>query len=296
MTSWLERGLFSRQWLVLASFAVVSLALLGSALTLKIDAGFTKLVPLKHPYMETFLEHRDEFGGADRIVLAVMATDGDMFTPGYFDTLHRATDAMFFLPGVDRTQVFSILTPNVRFIEVVEDGIAGGNVLPPDFAPDEAGFARIRENIIKAGLVGRLVASDFSGAIVAARLQEFHPGTGDRLDYVEVARELERIRSELIATPGVDVHIIGFAKVVGDIADGATGVALFFAIAFVVTAFLVGYHTRSAVLTAALLACSLLAVVWQVGLLGLFGFGIDPMSILVPSSSSPSASPTASRW
>ena len=282
MTSWLERVLFSRQWLVLLSFAVASIALLGSALTLRIDAGFTKLVPLKHPYMEVFLEHRAEFGGADRIVLAVMASDGDMFTPDYFDTLGRATDAMFFLPGVDRTQVFSILTPNVRFIEVVEDGIAGGNVLPPDFTTDEAGFARIRENIIKAGLVGRLVASDFSGAIVAARLQEFHPGTGDRLDYVEVAHQLERIRSELQATPGIDVHIIGFAKVVGDISDGATGVALFFAIAFIVTAFLVGFHTRSAVLTAALLACSLLAVVWQIGLLALFGFGIDPMSILVP--------------
>ena len=267
---------------MLLLFAFLSLALLGSALTLKIDAGFTKLVPLKHPYMETFLEHRDEFGGADRIVLAVMATDGDMFTPGYFSTLRRATDAMFFLPGVDRTQVFSILTPNVRFIEVVEDGISGGNVLPADFTPDESGFARVRENIIKAGLVGRLVASDFSGAIVAARLQEFHPGTGERLDYVEVAHELERIRSELLATPGVDVHIIGFAKVVGDIAGGASDVALFFAIAFLVTACLVGFHTRSAVLTVALLACSLLAVVWQLGLLGLFGFGIDPMSILVP--------------
>ncbi|MDE0346123.1 MAG: hypothetical protein OXI66_10145, partial [Boseongicola sp.] len=223
VTAWLERTLFARRRVTLAVFAALSIAMASSAFQLRIDAGFTKLAPLQHPYMKTFLDHREEFGGADRIVLALIARDGEMFTPEYLDALRNATDAVFFLPGVDRTQVFSILTPNVRFVEVVEDGIAGGNVLPADFLPDDAGFQRLRENIVKAGLVGHLVANDLSGAIVAARLQEFHPDTGERLDYVEVAHELERIREETLeATDGMlDVHIIGFAKAVGDIADGA---------------------------------------------------------------------------
>ena len=284
MTAALERVLFARRHVVLALFAALSLALGWSALNLKVDAGFTKLAPLEHPYMQTYLDHREEFGGADRIVLALVAQEGDIFSAEFFAALHRATDAMFFLPGVDRTQVFSILTPNVRFIEVVEDGIAGGNVLPADFTPDESGFAQLRENVVKAGLVGRLVANDFSGAIVAARLQEFHPGSGERLDYVEVAHQLERIREELKAAPDImiDVHVIGFAKAVGDIADGAAAVAVFFAIAFAIATALVYAYTRALRPTAALLACSLLAVVWQLGLLDLLGYGIDPMSILVP--------------
>ncbi|MYA87601.1 MAG: MMPL family transporter, partial [Boseongicola sp. SB0662_bin_57] len=284
MTGWLERALFARRRVTLAAFAALSIAMALSAFQLRIDAGFTKLAPLQHPYMKTFLDHREEFGGADRIVLALIARDGEMFTPEYLDALHSATDAVFFLPGVDRTQVFSILTPNVRFVEVVEDGIAGGNVLPSDFVPDEAGLQRLRENIVKAGLVGRLVANDLSGAIVAARLQEFHPDTGERLDYVEVAHELERIRERTLeaADGTLDVHIIGFAKAVGDIADGAGTVAAFFAIAFLVAALLVLAYTRSAGATVALLGCSLLAVVWQLGLLSLLGYGIDPLSILVP--------------
>ena len=284
MTAALERALFARRHVVLALFAALSLALGWSALNLKVDAGFTKLAPLEHPYMQTYLEHREAFGGADRIVLALITREGDIFTPGFLAALHRATDAMFFLPGVDRTQVFSILTPNVRFIEVVEDGIAGGNVLPAEFTPDDSGFAQLRENVVKAGLVGRLVANDFSGAIVAARLQEFHPGSGERLDYVEVAHQLERIREELKASSdiAIDVHVIGFAKAVGDIADGAATVAVFFAIAFAVATALVYAYTRALRPTAALLACSLLAVVWQLGLLDLLGYGIDPMSILVP--------------
>ena len=271
---------------MLAAFVLFTLAMGWLASGLRVDAGFTKLVPVEHEYMQTFLEYREEFGGADRVLVAVMARDGDMFTPGFFAALRKVTDEMFFLPGVDRAQVFSILTPNVRYIEVVEDGIAAGNVLPTDFEPTEAGFARLRENIIKAGIVGRLVANDFTGAIVAAKLQEFHPNSGERLDYIEVAHELERIRREASADAAVDVHvdlhIIGFAKMVGDVADGAVRVMAFFGLAFLITALFVYAYTRSIRLTAPPLACSLIAVVWQLGGLTALGFGVDPMSILVP--------------
>ena len=286
MTDRLESLLFARRPLVIAAFVVATLAMAWLASGLRVDAGFTKLVPLEHEYMQTFLEYRDEFGGADRVVIALMARDGDMFTPEFFAVLRQVTDATFFLPGVDRTQVFSILTPNVRFIEVVEDGVAAGNVLPEDFEASEAGFARVRENIIKAGIVGRLVANDFSGAIVSAKLQEFHPNTGERLDYLEVARALERIRSEAEADSSVDVyvdvHVIGFAKIVGDITAGALRVMTFFGIAFLVTALFVYAYTRSFRLTLPPLACSLIAVIWQLGGLTALGFGVDPMSILVP--------------
>ena len=286
MTARIEKLLFARRRLVLAAFVLVTLAMGWLATGLRVDAGFTKLVPVEHEYMRTFLQYREEFGGADRVLIAVMARDGDMFTPGFFAALREVTDAMFFLPGVDRTQVYSVLTPNVRFIEVVEDGIAAGNVLPVDFEPTEAGFARVRENIIKAGIVGRLVANDFTGAIVAAKLQEFHPNTGEQLDYIDVAHELERIRREAGAGADVDVHVdlhvIGFAKMVGDIADGAVRVMTFFGIAFLITALFVYAYTRSIRLTVPPLACSMIAVVWQLGGLTALGFGVDPMSILVP--------------
>jgi len=78
------------------------------------------------------------------------------------------------------------------------------------------------------------------------------------------------------------VHVIGFAKAIGDIADGAARVILFFALTFVITALLVFGNTRSFRLTAALLGSALIAVVWQLGLLTIMGYGIDPMSVLIP--------------
>ena len=281
----METILFSNRPWVIGFFVIVTLFMFSSAMKLKVDAGFSKLLPLQHEYMQTFTKHRQEFGGANRVLVALIAKEGDIFTPEFFDALKQATDDVFFIEGVDRTRVTSIFTPNVRFTEVVEDGIAGGNVVPDDYENTPKGLARVKENIIKAGIVGRLVANDFSGALISAQLLEFNPNTGERLDYVDVARQLENIRQKYSSSAvGVDIdyHIIGFAKVIGDITDGAKRVVLFFIIAFFITALLVYIYSQSLKLTTVPLACSLVAVVWQLGILPLLGYGMDPMSILVP--------------
>jgi predicted RND superfamily exporter protein len=177
--------------------------------------------------------------------------------------------------------VTSLFTPNVRFIEVVEDGFAGGNVIPADFAGTAEDLEVVRANVLKSGRVGRLVSNDFKGALVSAELLEIDPSTGVRLDYSVVAGKLEEIRSRH-QRDGVTVHIIGFAKAVGDITEGAKGVLLFFVVAFVITAVLLYFYAGSAKLTAVALVCAMIPVVWLLGLLPLLGFGIDPMSILVP--------------
>ncbi|MGP1398000.1 MAG: efflux RND transporter permease subunit [Inquilinaceae bacterium] len=282
MIAWIEARVFAHRRVVLAVFALATLVMAFGAAQLRVDAGFEKNLPADHPYMETFREYQSQFGGANRILVAVRARDGDMFTPAFFDTLKAVTDEVFFIPGVDRARVTSLFTPNVRFIEIVEDGFAGGNVIPADFEPTPERLEEVRENILKSGQIGRLVAEDFSAAIVSAQLLERDPATGERLDYIDVARQLESEIRDRFTDDAIDIHIIGFAKVIGDVAEGAAGVMLFFAVAVAVTAVLVYFYCRSLRLTLMPLICSLTAVVWQLGLLTFLGFGIDPLSILVP--------------
>lgn len=286
MITRIENLIFHNRRLVLIAFALVTAFMAYQATHLRIDAGFAKLLPLEHPYMKTYMEYRDAFGGANRIVIAITAPEGeDIFTPRFFHVLEEVTDEVFFLPGVDRTRVMSIFTPNVRFTEVVEEGITGGNVIPDDFEPTAEGFATVRSNLLNSPYVGRLVANDFTAAIVVAELLEMDPNTGERLDYVEVANQLEAIRTKYGSHEiGVefDYHIIGFAKVIGDIAAGAARVVIFFLIALLITGIFVYVYSQSSKLTLIVLSCSLIAVVWQLGLLVLLGYGIDPMSILVP--------------
>ena len=282
----IESFVFRFRFTLVLVFAALTALMGWFASKTYVDASFSKMLPQDHPYIETFQQYETEFGGANRIVIALMARDGNIFTPEFFATLERATDAVFFLPGVDRAQVQSLFTPNVRYVEVVDDGFAGGNVIPAGFAPTPENFDIVRANIIKSGKLGILVANDFSGAIISAQLLEIDPATGEQLDYIEVASALEeKIRSQYggyAVGVHLGVHIIGFAKVIGDISDGAQNVLFFFAVAFVITGLLVFIFSHSAKLTAFTLSCAFIAVIWQLGALNVLGFGLDPYSILIP--------------
>jgi uncharacterized protein len=279
----LESLIFGHRRTIIVLFLLITAVMIFTAMSrLRVDAGFSKQLPLEHEYMQTFLEHYTDFGGADRVVVALIAEDGDMFDPEFFAALKKANDAVFFLPGVDRARVTSIYTPNVRYLEVTEQGIEAGDVIPANFQPTASGLERVRENILKAGIVGRLVANDFSGAIISAQLLEVNPATQERLDYFEVARLLEEEVRAPIENEQIKVRIIGFAKIVGDIKEGANRIVLFFAVALLITGVLVWIYCQSLKITFIPLICSMVAVTWELGALPLLGFGIDPMGLLVP--------------
>jgi predicted RND superfamily exporter protein len=268
-----------KAWLIV--FAVLTVLFAASASRLVVDAGFNKMVPLRHEYMQVYREYEKVFGGANRIAIALMRPEGDIFDKEYMAQLKALTDDTFLLNGVDRPTVRSLFTPNTRFIEVIEEGFSGGNVIPATFQGSDEDLKRVRDNIAKSSEVGRTVATDFSGALVSAGLLEVDPQTGKRLNYFEMAGRLEELRAKY-ASARHTVHIIGFAKAVGDIRDGARGVIGFFGIAFVITAALMLWFVKDVKLTLVALAVAMMPVLWLLGTLPLLGFGIDPLSILVP--------------
>ncbi|WP_341649270.1 efflux RND transporter permease subunit [Thauera humireducens] len=169
----------------------------------------------------------------------------------------------------------------MRYIEVTEEGFNGDVVIPARFETTKEGLNQVRENVGKSGVVGRLVANDLKSALVQADLLEVSPETGEKLDYAEVASRLEAIRAEF-AKDNIDIQIVGFAKVMGDVMEGLFTVVMFFVVAFVITSLLLWLYSRSLKLTVLAIAVALLPVIWLLGILPLIGYGIDPMSVLVP--------------
>lgn len=277
-----ETHLFRNRMWVIVSFILVTFFLGYQASQLKMDAAFSKNIPLNHEYMKVYQTHQKDFGGANSIMVAVEDTSGNIFNPAFFDALKNIHDQLFFIPGVERSQVKSLYSPSTRFTEVVEDGFAGGPVIPADFNNSARSLNMVRDNIEKAGIVGRLIANDYSAAMVSAQLMEFDPDTGKPLDTIAFANQLEQELRGKFETQTIKVHIIGFAKMAGDVAEGAKGVLVFFLIAIAITAVMVYLFSKSIMLTVLPLVCSIVAVVWQLGLLTVVGFGLDPMSILVP--------------
>lgn len=278
----LERAVFRHRLFAIISFALISCFLLFKATQIQLDASFNKNIPLNHDYMKVYTKHEKQFGGANSILISVCDADGDIFNEEFFTQLKAVHDQLYFIPGVNRPLVNSIFAPSARFVEVVEDGFAGGPIIPANFTADKRGLAVVKENIEKAKVVGRMIASDYSCAMVTAQLLETDPQTQEKLDTLAFAEKLETQVREPLSTAKVSIHIIGFAKMAGDVAEGAKGVLLFFAIAIAFTFVMVWLFCHSLKLTILPIACSIIAVVWQLGLLSSLGFGLDPMSILVP--------------
>jgi hypothetical protein len=276
-----EPLVFARRKLTLAVLAVITIVLLAFASQLKPDAGYEKTIPLDHPYMAVYKEYQRDFGGANIVLVAIQNTRGDIYQPGFLEKLRKVTDDVFFLPNVDRARVSSLFTPSTRYIEVVEDGLRGADVIPANYSPSPEMTAQIRSNVRKSGVIGRLVANDERGAMVFAEMLEVDPVTGNRMDYKKVADQLEAIRSKY-EKDGVTVHIIGFAKVVGDMTDATAQVFMFFLLTLLLTTGLLWLYCGALRMAVMPLACALVSVMWNFGLLVIFGMGLDPFAVLVP--------------
>ncbi len=283
-----EDFVFRFRAVILALLGLLTLTMGYFASQLQMDAGFAKTLPIGHEYINTFLKYQNEFAGANRILVVLEAKPqagekvGNIFTPDFLNTLNAATQDVFFIPGVSRGSVRSLWTPNTRYLEITEDGLRAGDVIPSSFKATPESMGLVRDNTLKADLVGRLVATDFSAAMIAAELQDIDPSTRERLNYFQVSDRLEANIRAKYNSDKIDVKIVGFAKLIGDIKDGAQSVRIFFVVAFALTVMALYLYCRSWSLTIVTLTSSLCSLVWQFGLLRIMGFGLDPIAILVP--------------
>ena len=279
----IARAVFAVRPLLILLFALATAFFAWQASQLKPDASFEKMIPVSHPYIRNFLESRDDLKGLGNSVrIIVESRKGDIFTAEFQETLKTITDEVFYVKGVDRAALQSLWTPNVRWQEVTEQGFVGGAVIPDDYDGSERALEDLRENTLKSGQIGRLVANDFRSAIIVAPLVERDPETGEKLDYHAFASDLERLARDKYQSEDIRIRITGFAKLVGDLIDGASLVGVFFLVAFAITAVMLLIYSRCPWLTLASLLCSTVAVVWQMGILNALGMGLDPYSMLVP--------------
>jgi len=279
----LERLIFNNRKVLLIFFFLVTIILCWQTAKLRPEASFEKMIPTYNPYIKNYLENKVELKGMGNAVrIAVERTDGDIFDAGYLETLEQINDEVFFITGVDRGVLKSLWTPITRWTEVTEQGFDGGAVIPDTYDGSSESLKQVRINVLKSGEVGSLVANNFTSSIVYAPLMDFDPETGKPLDYQKLSRDLETLVRDKYQSDTIRIHMTGFAKIVGDLIEGSTRVFLFFMIAFVILLLILLFNSRCWRSTVVRGVSSTVAVIWQLGLLKSFGYGLNPYSMLVP--------------
>jgi len=283
----LERLVFNNRRAMLVLCAVLTVLLAVFAATkLRLNASFEKMIPRSHPYIQNYLDNRLELRGlGNSLRIVVENPRGDIYDSKYLDALKKIHDELFLTPGVDRAWQKSLWAPGVRWTEVTEEGFQGGPVMPDNYDGSPRATEQLRGNIARSGLVGSLVGNDFKSSMIVVPLLDQDASTGQRIDYRALSHAIEDIRERYEAMGDkapVRIHAIGFAKLVGDLIDGLMQVALYFGLAALIAAAIIYLYTRCVRSTALVIACSLVAVVWQLGIVAALGFELDPYSILVP--------------
>lgn len=281
----IEFVVFKARAVILLALAVFTVAMGYYAVQLRMEAGFLKQVPTGHEYVQTFLEYENEVPGANLVLVAVKAREGTIWNAPFMKRLQAVAEEVTFLPGVRRTTVRSLWSPSTRVTENTEEGINAYPVIPNGVTAQNitaADVAVIRDRALNGKHEGFLISNDHRAALVMAELQEVDPVTRERLDYLDLAARLETNLRDRYEDGDIEIQIVGFTKFIGDIADGASDVLIFFVLAFVLTTLAVFIYCRSPQLTFLAVFCSLVSVVWQFGLLHLMNRGLDPLAVLVP--------------
>jgi predicted RND superfamily exporter protein len=283
----LERLLFGHRKLILAAAALVTAALAAVGATrYAVNADFEQMIPTDHPFVRAWRRDAHALRGlGNTLHVAVENTGGSIYEPDYLEALRRITDELFLMPGVDRAWVRSLWMPAVRWTEVTEEGFRGGPVMPDDYDGSPASIERLRRNVASAGIAGALVARDGRSSLVFVPLLDRDPATGAKLDYGAFSARLESLRAEFEG-PGsggrIRVHIVGFAKLAGDLLDGMAVVAAGFAAAAAIATLAIFLHFRCVRSTALVVGCAAAALVWQLGIVSALRIPLDPFSVLVP--------------
>jgi predicted RND superfamily exporter protein len=279
----LERLLFERRPLVLLAFVLVTVVLAWQAVQIRPEASFSKMIPLQHPFIANYLRFEDMLRPQSNVMRVIVENkQGEVFSKNYLERLREINDAIFYLPGVDRGNLKSLWTPNVFWQEVTSEGLRAGRIIPDGYDGGPAALAQVKVNVQRAGILGSLVANDQRSAVILVPLLENDPQTGARLDYAQFSQALQAQVRERFDGAEVQIRVVGFAQIMGDLIRGAAVIVLLFGITLALISALIYLYCRCWRSTLVTIATCLLTVIWQLGLLRLLGIGLDPYSILVP--------------
>lgn len=284
--SLLERMVFNHRLLFILLCAVISAGLAWQVRYVSINANFDKVIPASHPYIQNYFDNRDNLASLGNTVrLVVENPKGDIYDPQFLAVTRKINEDIFLTNGIDRSWMRSIWMASVRWTEVTEEGFRGGTVMPDDYDGSAASIALLKRNLRAAGLIGDLVGSDQHSIMLVLPILATDPSSGAPLDYGTLGHKLEQLRGKYEAGGQgypVKIHIVGFAKLTGDLIDGLHLVMMFFFASALVAGLIILAYTHCLRSTLLVLACSAVSVVWLVGIVTALGFALDPYSILVP--------------
>ena len=271
-------ALFDHRKLVLLIVMLITAWFAWHIPAVRMLSDFADLLPQQHPYIKLHNSIRDTFGGANIITMAVEVEEGTVFTNETLSRIQRITDGMDQLTSINHNLVTSLTHRNTRKIALTPDGnIRSTAYYDPqhgDYSADElAGMQR--DVVASPRAFGLLVSPDLKAAIIKGTLNE------GALDYGTIFEELQVIRTAE-AAPGVHIYATGNPVLIGWVDSYSAQILQIFLYTVVIVLVILIVYTRRLYGILLPLFGMALTSIWGVGFMGVIGYNLDPLMLVVP--------------
>ncbi len=273
----LDDRLFARSRLVLLAIALLTLFFASRIPGLRMYSDFADLLPQEHPYIQLHNQIRDTFGGANVVTVAVEVEDGTIFTDEILRIIHRLTQAVDTLPGVNHNLVSSLTHRTARKVWLNEYGNINSE---PYYDPERhyapADLEAMKNDVLaNPRIYGLLVSPDLKAALIKAQLNE------GALDYAATFRHLQEAR-HAAERPGVKIHATGQPVLIGWVYSYLDQILQIFLYTIAIMLLLLVVYFRNFYGVAIPLIGIAISGAWGLGIVSLFGYNLDPLTLVIP--------------
>ncbi len=253
---------------------------------LQMYSNFADLLPQQHPYIQLHNEVKDRFGGANNVIMAVAVDEGDIFNNETLAKIHRLTQGVDELPGVNHNLVRSLTHRTVRKTWLTEVGSINSEPYYDPLYP-EMTAERLEQlrNDVKANpaVYGLLVSPDLKSALIKATFNE------GQLNYEDIFRQLGELKEEVgqlrvrEAAPGVRIYATGQPVLMGWVYSYLSQILhiLFLTIAVLLILLVLYFRRRTYGVLLPLIGV-MISATWGLGIVSLLDFNLDPLTLVIP--------------
>jgi len=274
----IDLAVFRHPRAILGMILAITLFFASQIPGVKMYSDFADLLPQEHDYIVLHNEIKESFGGANVIIVGVEVEQGSIFSNEALARIHRVTQAVDSLPGVNHNLVASVTHRNSRKVWLTPEGNVNSE---PYYNPDETNLSNGQLDALQQDVVadprvyGPLVSPDMKMALIKAQLNE------GQLDYVKTFNEIQKLR-ELETVDGIRIHVTGQPMLVGwayQYLDQIIEIFLFTALIMIA---LLLFYFRKAYGVLIPLGAVIVSSIWGIGIISLFGYNLDPLGLVIP--------------
>ena len=273
-----EEWLFANPKIVLSLILAVTFLFALALPKLRVFSDFSDLLPQNHPYIKVYNRIKENFGGANMIILAIEVEKGTIFNDETLKLIHEATQGIDTLPSVNHNLVSSLTHRTSRKVYLSPEG---GFVSDPYYDPSKpdhsvAELEKIKNDVIaNPTLYGLLVSPDMKAALIKAQLNE------TEVDYKKTFDELQKVRASL-ERPGHKIYVTGNPVLTGWVYTYLNQIVTILAYTLALLAtLLIVYFRRLYGIALPLLGIALSSI-WGLGFMALIGINLEPLSLPIP--------------